>query len=185
MEAATARLSDVPVLVREVWDADTCPSALLPWLAWARTVDTWPPGMSDTQKREAIKAALYVHKHKGTAGAVRAALAALGVPSDVIEWWQESPMDDPFTFRVELNVTQTPVTQSALNDMVDAINRTKNVRSHLTGIRPGVTTRADLSVAGVSLIGSEITVGFEIGPLLVDGAPVLADGAPVSFVYLD
>jgi hypothetical protein len=31
----------LPVPLRELWDPWTCPMALLPWLAWALSVDIW------------------------------------------------------------------------------------------------------------------------------------------------
>ena len=39
IEAATARLADVPVPLRDLWNPETCPAELLPWLAWAFGVD--------------------------------------------------------------------------------------------------------------------------------------------------
>ena len=48
---AGARLSDVPVVVRELWNPDACPAAHLPWLAWAstpkRTQTSYPSTRSD------------------------------------------------------------------------------------------------------------------------------------------
>ena len=41
IEAVQARLGDVTVPVAKLWDAAQCPEALLPWLAWALSVDTW------------------------------------------------------------------------------------------------------------------------------------------------
>ena len=35
IEGATARVGAVPTPFRDLWNPDTCPAALLPWLAWA------------------------------------------------------------------------------------------------------------------------------------------------------
>lgn len=77
----------VPVVVREVWNPDTCPSDLLPWLAWAFSVDEWDSGWSDEVKRAAIAASVSIHRKKGTLWAVRTALENIGYPgSRVIEY---------------------------------------------------------------------------------------------------
>ena len=36
----TARLSDVAVPIRDLWSPENCPTELLPWLAWALSVDS-------------------------------------------------------------------------------------------------------------------------------------------------
>ena len=48
---ATSRVSDVPLPIRTLWNPDTCPLELLPWLAWALSVDTWDPNWSESIKR--------------------------------------------------------------------------------------------------------------------------------------
>lgn len=78
LEAATARLSDIPVSVRDVWNADTCPAALLPWLAWAFGVDEWDPKWSDEAKRNTIRAAVMIQRRKGSVWSIKQAIAAAG-----------------------------------------------------------------------------------------------------------
>lgn len=77
--------SNTPTLL-SIWNADTCPLNLLPYLAWALSVDEWDNTWSEGRKRSAIKAAREIHRHKGTPGGVLAALAALGQPdAEIIE----------------------------------------------------------------------------------------------------
>lgn len=78
IEAATARVSDVPVPLRDTWNPDTCPPALLPWLSWAFSVDQWDANWTDDVKRAVIRSSAEVHRRKGTVGAVRAVFTALG-----------------------------------------------------------------------------------------------------------
>lgn len=85
LEGATSRISDVPVPVRESWDPDTCPEPLLPWLAWAFSVDEWDPSWSVETKREVIRVSYAQHRRKGTVGAVKRALAAAGLGEVTIE----------------------------------------------------------------------------------------------------
>lgn len=73
-------------MVRKVKDAASCPAHLLPWLAWEHAVDFWDDSWTETQKRQVIKDAAYVHQHRGTAGAVRRSLGAVNLPTTVVEW---------------------------------------------------------------------------------------------------
>ncbi len=79
VEAATARLADVDAgALRRLWDPDACPVTLLPWLAWALSVDEWDPSWPEDRKREVIRSAFAVHRVKGTLAAIRQALTAAG-----------------------------------------------------------------------------------------------------------
>jgi phage tail P2-like protein len=72
--------------VPTLWNADTCPAALLPWLAWAESVDEWDDTWAEQRKRDVIKASRAIHRMKGTPAAIRRALAALGQPdAELIE----------------------------------------------------------------------------------------------------
>ncbi|MDT9105875.1 phage tail protein I, partial [Escherichia coli] len=103
---AIARISDVPTPARDVWNPDTCQANLLPWLAWAFSVDEWDADWSEAQKRAAIKAAVPVQRYKGTIGAVREALAALGFGVQVQEWFNQLPAGAPYTYRLLLTADQ-------------------------------------------------------------------------------
>lgn len=63
---------------RDLWNPDACPSAFLPWLAWALSVDEWDAGWSEDTKRAVIRASVGVHRRKGTPGAVMEALRSAG-----------------------------------------------------------------------------------------------------------
>lgn len=155
---AIARISDVPPLVRDVWNADTCPAAILPWLAWARSVDEWDSAWSEQQKRDAVKKSLAVHKKKGTIGAVRDALAAIGVNAVVTEWFNQSPAGDPYTFNVYLESNQTPLTLVDITKALAVVFTAKNLRSHLDTITIAAMSAAPVYVATVASVGNDITI---------------------------
>jgi len=100
LERALARIEDVPVPVDTLWDPHRCPAELLPWLAWAWSVDEWDPDWPEHVKRRVIAAAPEVHRLKGTRAAVERALRAIGVFAEIVEWWQRSPKGQPGTFSV-------------------------------------------------------------------------------------
>lgn len=158
LEGATSRVVAVPSPVRDVWDADAAPDALLPWLAWAYSVDEWDAGWSPAQRREAIRRSVEVHRYKGTIGAVRTALAALGFDVVIQEWFNQSPVADPYTFTISLTTSQTGVNAAAIARILSVVNSTKNLRSHLTKIRPTVVSRSEVYTAGAPGIGTDVTV---------------------------
>lgn len=84
LEQVFARIGAVPTPTRDLWNPDTCPVALLPWLAWAWAVDVWDGDWPEATKRAVIKASIAVHKHKGTPYAVKMALSVAGYPNATI-----------------------------------------------------------------------------------------------------
>lgn len=79
LATVAARISDVPVPVGDLWSPERCPPALLPWLAWALSVDEWDPLWTDERKRASIAAAVMIHRHKGTLWSMKRALAVAGL----------------------------------------------------------------------------------------------------------
>lgn len=155
-----SRVSAVPVREREMWDPDTCPANLLPWMAWAFSVDTWDTSWTESQKRGAIAASVNVHQHKGTIGAIRDAVAGLGFDATIIEWFQRTPLGDPYTFGVEVVATDVGWNLAQLLKLIDVVLATKNLRSHLDGITPVARTSGEVFVGALSKRGRQITVKF-------------------------
>lgn len=153
-----ARVSDVPVPIRDMWNADTCPSNALAWLAWAFSVDQWDSNWTDAQQRAFIKSSVEVHRYKGTIGAVRDALAALGLSAQVQEWFAQEPAGDPYTFRILVEAEQVGIPQGALAAIFEVVNRTKNLRSHLSEVQVAVNSPAGPMLAVVAGVGSEIVL---------------------------
>ena len=82
LEVAAARacadIENTPVPLRHLWNPDNCPANLLPWLAWAFSVDRWDESWPEETKREVIRSAWFIPAHKGTIGAVRRVVEPLG-----------------------------------------------------------------------------------------------------------
>lgn len=73
-------------LIRTLWNPETCPLQLLPWLAWALSVDLWDESWSEEVKRAAVAGSIAWHRKKGTPWAVKQVLASIGFPdSQIIE----------------------------------------------------------------------------------------------------
>lgn len=78
LEQTHAARLDHAAIVPALWNAATCPAALLPHLAWALSVDEWSYGWPVEKKRAVIAEARAIHQHKGTPAAIRRALTAIG-----------------------------------------------------------------------------------------------------------
>jgi phage tail P2-like protein len=171
---AVERHATLPVPVRDVWDADTCPAALLPWLAWAYSVDEWDTRWSEQQKREVIRRSIEVHRYKGTIGAVREALAALFFDSRIQEWFNQTPNGTPYTFKVLLQANQVGIEQAAFNKLFQVIDRAKNLRSHLDSVELFVSTPSVPYIAGAAGVGSEVVVTNFVLPTTVVNETTIA-----------
>ncbi len=119
-DAIAAALS-LPVEIDHLWDAARCPAPLLPWLAWAMSVDVWRADWSIERKRAVVAAAAEVHREKGTVGGVKAAVAAIGSRIDILEWFETGGAPHTATARIDLDaVSQTdaePVTADLMEDL--------------------------------------------------------------------
>ncbi|USZ80543.1 tail protein [Serratia phage MQ-4] len=163
LSEAMGRVGDVPVIVKQVWNPDTCPADVLPWLAWAFSVDTWSPAWTEQQKRNSIKTAVASQRIKGTLGAVESQLEALGINIVVQEWFQQEPKGDPYTFKLIISTSQEPVTLEIMRNIIDIVNTNKNLRSHLSETSVTASSKSEVFTAAISGIGNEINVTNYVG----------------------
>ena len=76
--AIRARLEAVPIPLATLWNPDTCPAPLLPWLAWALSVDQWSDQWPEAMQRDVIRQSYEIHSKKGTVYSLRHALLTAG-----------------------------------------------------------------------------------------------------------
>lgn len=138
LERALATASDLgvdPEIIRGVADSARCPVDFLPWLAWAMSVEGWEAAETEDQQRALIRQSIPIHKHKGTVGAIRRVLKAVGLTADYKEWTQ-IPWAVPYSFELTAWANDnrpgegsilSPQLFQRIRALVDA---TKNERSH-------------------------------------------------------
>lgn len=87
MDILEERLFGLPVqmITKDPWIVDV---ALLDHLAWEHSVDVWDLQWPDDVKRRVIAASSEVHRFKGTPFAIKTALAAFDVHTELLEWWE-------------------------------------------------------------------------------------------------
>ena len=162
LSEAIARVSSVPVVVRQVWNPDACPAEILPWLAWAFSVDEWDPAWTDAQKREVIRQSVKIHSKKGTVEAVKTAVNAIFGTSTVLEWYEFD--GEPHTFKIQTR-GRLP-NEDAFRRLIRLVTAAKPLRSHLISVQ--ILRDADLSlVFGMGAhLGSETGVLPRVAPTI-------------------
>lgn len=150
LTGVTSRVSKVPTPLRDLWNPDTCPAELLPWLAWTLGVSAWKPYWSDAIKREQIRQAVEIHRHRGTVQAVRRVVNSFGAALSLREWWESSPVGAPHSFAITLNVNDSSDRSADLQqDIINEITRVKPARSYFT-LTLGINADGGMGLQGVS-----------------------------------
>lgn len=153
---ALAQIQRVPIPLRQLCNPTTCPLDLLPYLAWAFSVDRWDIRWTEAAKRTAIRSSHYIHSRKGTIGALRRVVEPLGYLIEVLEWWETVPMGVPGTFAIKVGVLETGITEEMYQELTWLIDDARPVTRHLTGLA------ISLETTGYVQIGVSITDGDEI-----------------------
>ncbi|MGO2367318.1 MAG: phage tail protein I, partial [Serratia sp. (in: enterobacteria)] len=155
-ETVTARLSAITVALRTLWTPTACPVELLPYLAWALSVDRWDKNWPAAKKIEAIQQSYWQHRRKGTRAAVRRAIESMGFSATFAEWFDTG--DQPGTFRLEVDVNNVGITSKTLNELDRLVAGTKPVSRHIAGINIRVRTEAAIYNAAAATQGDIISV---------------------------
>ena len=147
------QLGDV---IRALHDPDHCPADLLPYLAWATSVDYWREDWPEQTKRDVIKAAWRVHQIKGTRTALIAAIEAFGYRATIREWWDTGGAAG--TFDVTVDVFGRSLSAETDSTIAAIVNVTKPASRHIARVRVSISTRAKTYSASAALCGDVITV---------------------------
>lgn len=155
-ETPLREVFDLPVEIDLLWNATDCPESLLPFLAFALSVDVWEAAWPEHVKRSVISEATRVHRIKGTPGAMKAALSALDFGVYLSEWFEHG--GDRFTFQVDVMVGSRGLTAEEFENITQTIEATKNARSHLSRLRVYLTTTSQAYYAAKTVDGEDVAV---------------------------
>lgn len=164
LENVFGKSFDLPTLNRYVVNPDLAPAHILPWLAWALSVDDWSDNWSETIRRNVIKASVDIHRKKGTIGALKKALQAFNYTNIKVEEWFEYGAD-PYFFRVFFDVREPGFDVNILPQVQKVIESTKNARSHLESLRAYLSAEMGLVSIGSVIISKEVT---SLDPVIFD-----------------
>lgn len=132
---ALAEIERVPVPLRDLWNPDTCPEHLLPYLAWSFSVDRWDEAWPEEAKREAIRNSFFVHHRKGTIASLRRIVEPLGYILNITEWWELDPPGEPGTFSFSLGLEETALSPEVFEEVERLIDDARPVSRHIVGMR--------------------------------------------------
>ena len=154
---ACAELEHVSVSLRDLWNPVNCPVNLLPYLAWAFSVDHWDETWPEETKRSVIASAFFVHRHKGTLGAIRRVVEPLGYLINVDEWWHGGDAP-PGTFRLNIGVLESGISEEMYLEMERMIADAKPVSRHLLGLTISQAVAGCVYTGSAALDGDVTTV---------------------------
>lgn len=146
------RIDAIAVPLRDLWSAENCPEALLPWLAWGLSIDQWDAAWPLHIRRARVAAAIAIQRIKGTAQSVLDVVASFGGQVVVREWFQMEPPGDPHTFQLTVALGgQSDAVPSAefIDAVIAEVARTKPARSHFD-FTVGLSARARIGRRGVA-----------------------------------
>ncbi|GJK93303.1 phage tail protein I [Klebsiella michiganensis] len=152
-EAATAKLSGITVAIRTLWTPTACPVDLLPYLAWALSVDRWDKNWPAEKKIASIQQSYWLHRRKGTSGAVRRVIEDMGFSATLAEWFEIG--NEPGTFQIEVNVNEVGLTSRTFDELNRLINDAKPVSRHISQMSIA-THVTGFIYTGAALYGGDI-----------------------------
>lgn len=126
---------DLPTPLTALWDPDTCPVELLPWLAWGLGVKGWSAEWPEHIKRARIKAAIAIARRQGTRASVREVIESFGGAVLMREWFETVPAGPRHTFDLVVSLAGDggePATAAYVEAVVAEVERVKPARSHFT-----------------------------------------------------
>lgn len=172
-------LSDLAVDLNTLWNADKCPLDLLPYLAWALSVDRWDKNWSEQTKRQVIKAAWMVHRQRGTIASIRRAIEPVGYLIRVTEWFQSG--GEPGTFKLEVGVNDQGITDEVYRDLEKLIDQVKPCSRHLTSLSINLDVSGEITAAASGYMGDEINIYPYIPDVIsTSGSGVIGAGIHIS-----
>ncbi|HHL7221279.1 TPA: phage tail protein I, partial [Klebsiella pneumoniae] len=151
-EAATAKLSGITVAIRTLWTPTACPVDLLPYLAWALSVDRWDKNWPAEKKIASIQQSYWLHRRKGTRAAVRRVIEDMGFSATFAEWFDVG--DEPGTFRLEVDVNEVGLTPKTLDELNRLIGDAKPVSRHLAQMTIATSSRG-AAWTGIAVFNGE------------------------------
>ncbi|QEV93988.1 phage tail protein I [Klebsiella aerogenes] len=176
-EAATAKLSGITVAIRTLWTPTACPVDLLPYLAWALSVDRWDKNWPAEKKIASIQQSYWLHRRKGTRAAVRRVIEDMGFSATFAEWFDVG--DEPGTFRLEIDVNEVGLTPKTLDELNRLIGDAKPVSRHLAQMTIATSSRGSAWVGLAVCDGEVITVyppGYTVETGITYNGMVFYDG---------
>ena len=161
------RLMNLDLQSINIYDIDNVDKLIFPYLTYQFHItnrEGWYLSRTESERRSFIKELFELHKYKGTKYAIKKILKKIGINSDIDEWY-ESGECERGEFFVNINLSETPITDRDKNIIIELIDEYKNVRSHLKDIRIQSFTRNRVGVLQMQEVTAsakmENTISYE------------------------
>ncbi len=158
-----ALLRHEPEVIATIWDPDACPASLLPWLAYALSVDVWDSSWSEARKRAVIAASPMVHRLKGTLASVENALTAMGLSATLTEWWETDPIGQRGTFDITIHYPEEAaedevlISEKQVTQSLQSVRATKP-KSRTFDYRVLLPFEQEFGLAGVTSVAVPLVI---------------------------
>lgn len=130
---AQIRVDGIETPFRALWSPQDCPEELLPWLAWALSIDQWDAAWPLNIRRARVASAIAIQRRKGTRKSVTDVVNSFGGNVVIREWWEKTPPATPHTFSLTVSLGgQSDAVPGAdfIEAVIAEVARTKPARSH-------------------------------------------------------
>jgi len=174
-----ASLGEIPIPLRQLWNPWTCRADLLPYLAWAFSVDRWDENWPVDTKRQAVADAFYLHKFKGTTGAIRRVVKPFGYLIKVHEWWNIDTV--PGSFTIDIGVQDQGISDATYRELERLIAGVKPCSRHLLAMNLHLQTTGAFYMNAASYSGDTVTVYPYFSGVLSVGGEMKTAAATYAF----
>ena len=157
---------------------DELPENLIDALAEQFHIDFYDAEMSLQQKRTVVKNSIAWHRRKGTPSVVEEMVQTVFESAHVEEWFEYG--GEPYHFRVTL-ITAPLTDKAVLERLVDAINKTKNVRSWLEYVQFSRPMEQTMYIGGTTGVYKKLTMTSDLSQDQLMNKEVYVGG--VSTIY--
>ena len=157
IEKVIEHCTQFPVDVRDLWAPWRCPLELLPWLAWAYSVDTWNESWSEDTKRRVVDRSFEIHRYRATPYSIRQSLDTLDINTTVVEWWEQNGSGEPGTLLVNTFVSEQGIDMPLISAIDAQISKTKRGSQHFT-LRTVLSSTSEQYVSCATCSASIATV---------------------------
>jgi phage tail P2-like protein len=139
MALEAAMRADIDISqVGNLWNPDTCPAELLPFLAWGLAIARWDPQWTEEERRTAIWDAIPFHRRKGTRAILREVLDRFNPLLEIVEWFEANPRQPVHTFEVRMPANLIPpsfLSAETAAAIIRDVASVKPARSHFTFVQ--------------------------------------------------
>jgi len=143
--------------ITRLWQPQSCPLQLLPWLAWANGVRNWDDNWPESTQRGVIANSFEVHSYQGTRYAIEKALEPLKLNSHIREWFEVEPNTAPGTFAIEVDVSAQGITPVLIEQIHDSVSSNKRGSAHYS-LSLNLTAKVSPLLAMAQLGSSTVTI---------------------------